>query len=412
MKKRLLSVVLVAAMVLSSTMSAFAMESSEDENIALSVADEEEIVEAESDAEVIEEADLVVSEPDEILDDEEEASIEDGYENIEDVHCGTAWEFDTSTGVMTITGDMENDFWKEDLYTLGYSEKDVKAAVVKEGVTTLPTNCFSNCVNMASVTLPNSLRKVYAGAFYSCKALQTITIPAGVTNLNMSAFGNNTNLWKIVNNSYQPCYVPGTNDVGGYTVVHWVDANTGKEITTSFTHSTAIRSDKMTVGNVTVTYNSNGGSGSMANTVAKTGTVFKLSPNKFSRKGCTFAGWNTNPNGKGNSFKNGEAVKTQASYQNSSITLYAMWNCNKYTVKFNAMGGKGKMKNQKMSTYKKTKLTKNKFKKSGYTFKGWATSKKNAKKGKVKYKNKAAVQNLTFKNNGKVTLYAVWKKKK
>ncbi len=65
---------------------------------------------------------------------------------------------------------------------------------------------------------------------------------------------------------------------------------------------------------------------------------------------------------------------------------------------------------QKMTYGKAKKLTANKFKRKGYTFKGWAKSKALAKKGKVAYKNKKKVKNLV--TNGKtVKLYAVWKKK-
>ena len=65
---------------------------------------------------------------------------------------------------------------------------------------------------------------------------------------------------------------------------------------------------------------------------------------------------------------------------------------------------------QKMTYGKAKKLSANKFKREGYVFKGWATSKSNAKKGKVKYKNKKSVKNLV--TTGKtVKLYAVWKKK-
>ena len=65
-----------------------------------------------------------------------------------------------------------------------------------------------------------------------------------------------------------------------------------------------------------------------------------------------------------------------------------------------------KMPAQTMTYGKKKNLTANKFKRTGYSFKGWAKS----KKGKVAYKNKASVKNLVA--NGKtVKLYAVWKKK-
>ena len=85
-----------------------------------------------------------------------------------------------------------------------------------------------------------------------------------------------------------------------------------------------------------------------------------------------------------------------------------------YKVAFNANGGtlpKGKaMAAQTMTYGKAKKLSANKFTRSGYKFAGWAKSKALAKKGKVAYKNKKSVKNLT--TTGKtVKLYAVWKKK-
>ena len=73
-------------------------------------------------------------------------------------------------------------------------------------------------------------------------------------------------------------------------------------------------------------------------------------------------------------------------------------------------GVTGTMSEETFTYGKKKKLSKNKFKRKGYVFKGWAKSKALAKKGKVAYKNKQAVKNLV--TNGKtVKLYAVWKKK-
>ena len=77
-------------------------------------------------------------------------------------------------------------------------------------------------------------------------------------------------------------------------------------------------------------------------------------------------------------------------------------------ITFNANGGKGSMKTLSATYDKYVKLTDNAFKRTGYKFSGWAKS----KSGKVAYKNKAKVKNLTATNGKTVTLYAVWKKAK
>lgn len=79
-----------------------------------------------------------------------------------------------------------------------------------------------------------------------------------------------------------------------------------------------------------------------------------------------------------------------------------------YTVniKFHANGGNGSMSKIAVTSDKQTSLPNNTFKKSGYTFTGWSTS----KSGSVEYKNQADISALaTETNNGStVTLYAQW----
>lgn len=76
-----------------------------------------------------------------------------------------------------------------------------------------------------------------------------------------------------------------------------------------------------------------------------------------------------------------------------------------YTVKFNANGGTGTMENESFAYGIGKALTANAFKRTGYTFHGWATS----SGGAVVYKDKQYVTNLTSTAGATVNLYAVWK---
>jgi hypothetical protein len=92
----------------------------------------------------------------------------------------------------------------------------------------------------------------------------------------------------------------------------------------------------------------------------------------------------------------------------SERILYAVVEPLTYTVQFNGNGATSGKTAAITLKYGQTKtLTANGFKKSGHSFKGWATSAANAKKGVVKYKNKASVKSLSTVLNKKVTLYAV-----
>ena len=91
--------------------------------------------------------------------------------------------------------------------------------------------------------------------------------------------------------------------------------------------------------------------------------------------------------------------------KDATITLEAV--PNHYTVQFNANGGSGEMTDQGMTYDQSAPLAQNAFTNAGYNFAGWSTT----QNGDCKYPDKASVKNLTAKNDGTVTLYAVWTKK-
>lgn len=75
----------------------------------------------------------------------------------------------------------------------------------------------------------------------------------------------------------------------------------------------------------TVTFNANGGTGSM--TSQTSGSSAALTPNAFIRSGFTFAGWNTD------AFGNGVSYANSATFPFSSdATLYAQWTANPTTT--------------------------------------------------------------------------------
>ena len=133
-----------------------------------------------------------------------------------------------------------------------------------------------------------------------------------------------------------------------------------------------------------------------------------LTPNSYKRKGYIFKGWSLNKNAKECDYSNNSIPRFSADYNGKTVKLYAVWKPIKYKIRFQSNGGTGKMKTVKATYGKKVKLPKNRYKKKGYTFKGWAVK----KGGKVKYKNAAKVKNLTAKSKKTVKLYAVWSKKK
>ena len=109
----------------------------------------------------------------------------------------------------------------------------------------------------------------------------------------------------------------------------------------------------------TVTFDANGGTGTMASQTASTSTA--LTSNAFTRSGYVFDGWSTTPDGAKEYPNTGKYPFTE------SDTLYARWKC--CVVTFNANGGTGTMPSQTASTA--TALTANTFTKDNFTFEGW-----------------------------------------
>ena len=73
----------------------------------------------------------------------------------------------------------------------------------------------------------------------------------------------------------------------------------------------------------TVTFDANGGIGTMAPQGVVSGTATKLNANTFTREGYTFNGWSTNKNGGGTTYTDGQSVTLTA-----DTTLYAQWKSN------------------------------------------------------------------------------------
>ena len=57
---------------------------------------------------------------------------------------------------------------------------DIVRAVVEEGITLLAMHTFNGCQSLESVSLPDSLQDIYAGAFANCGRLTRVDIPYGV----------------------------------------------------------------------------------------------------------------------------------------------------------------------------------------------------------------------------------------
>lgn len=121
----------------------------------------------------------------------------------------------------------------------------------------------------------------------------------------------------------------------------------------------------------------------------------------LSRDGYTFEGW-YEINGNEKITWQTMPDLTPNEQNNGSIQLEAKWTANVYTVSYNKNGGNGTMVSTTHTYDVVSPLRENSFYRTGYSFKGWATS----SNGSVQFSNSQNVSNLTTGNS--ITLYAVW----
>ena len=68
---------------------------------------------------------------------------------------------------------------------------------VKDGTSSIASNAFSNCNNLAGISIPQSVIDIGYGAFTGCSGLTSIKIPNRVTSIENDAFSDCTNLTSI-----------------------------------------------------------------------------------------------------------------------------------------------------------------------------------------------------------------------
>lgn len=152
----------------------------------------------------------------------------------------------------------------------------------------------------------------------------------------------------------------------GYNFGGWSLTETGSALTSPYSPSSSRTLYAVwTARQYTITYNSNGGTGSQSAgsyTTAAAATALPVS-STFSRTGYSFGGWATSPS----------STTPETSYSTSSdVTFYAIWNRGTYNVRFLANGGTGSMETQTSSAT--ANLTANAFTFADRTFTGWNTS--------------------------------------
>ena len=149
-----------------------------------------------------------------------------------------------------------------------------------------------------------------------------------------------------------------------------------------------------------VRFDPNGGTGSMDDMLnLACGKSYKLPAVKFTRAGYKFLGWSTTPDGEVE-YKNKSKHSNYATGVGETVTLYAVWSMNEYTITYkNVVSGDNNPNPQTYNVHVRIELEP--LVRDGWIFNGWY----------LDSKFKKPVENgiIPEGSTGNKTLYARWK---
>ena len=209
-------------------------------------------------------------------------------------------------------------------------------------------------------------------------------------------FGEASSIKKYTGEKLEESEITSLSETG-YTFSGWYNDST--QLTTDYSVTADVTfTAKWTANTYTVTFNSNGGTGSDTTQDFSFGTSKALTQNTFTKTGYTFIGWATEQNSAQVEYSDKASFLTPA----ENITLYAIWKANEYTITFEANNGTTQTATQTVTYGKTEKLNTNPFTYTAYRFTAWNTNQDGSGSS---YSNGSDFA-VTETNN--ITLYAQW----
>ncbi|MBS1760065.1 MAG: InlB B-repeat-containing protein [Bacteroidetes bacterium] len=283
-----------------------------------------------------------------------------------------------STGAWTL-----NDTYNGYLYASSSSSNDLKTRAANSDANSQWAITFSN--NIASIIAQGTNSRKYMQynstntlfACYSSASQSSIYLFRRAYTITYSGNGNTGGTVPTDNNNYfSTASVTVLGNTGsltktGFNFNGWNTAADGSgthynpSATFTMPANTTLYAEWAAAPIHTVTFNANGGTGSMSPQTSA--SPANLTANTFTNSGYTFSGWNTAADGSGTAYADGALYSFSA-----DMTLYAQWAAAPiHTVTFHSNGGTGTMPAQ--TSAGPANLNANTFTHTGYTFSGWNT---------------------------------------
>ena len=171
--------------------------------------------------------------------------------------------------------------------------------------------------------------------------------------------------------------LPAPAKVTGYTFAGWFTTQAdGEQVQDNATLTADLTLyAQWTANSYTVTFEANGGEGSMNQQTFTYDVAQALNQNTFTRTGYSFTGWNTQANGSGSTYVDKAEVQNLTTEEGANITLYAQWTANTYTIRFVDENGtelqSSEVKYGQTPEYNGETPTKESTAEFHYTFAGW-----------------------------------------
>jgi len=266
-------------------------------------------------------------------------------------------EITENTNVINASNHSIYAHWNPNTITVTLDDQSATSAGTKVVYYKYNTAYYSNSdlsTPITKITVPVKTGYIFGGYYASIGGEGTKYINADgtfVNNSNSNLTANTTLYAYWTKNTYTVTYnqnggsgvspasntvtyggkykLPSTNPTKvGYTFAGWFTAASGGTEVTTNTSVTATSNHSIyahwTPNKYTVSYNANGGSGSMTSDTVTYDTNYTVKANTFTRSGYKFKGWNESSNGTGIDWTSwiGSPIKWTST---KSITLYAQW---------------------------------------------------------------------------------------
>ena len=269
---------------------------------------------------------------------------------------------------------------KEINYGAFYNCSALRKVKFPKTLTMIGPQVFYGCSALKELDFSKTkVKEIGESAFFNCKKLKVVRLPKTVTKIGEWAFD-------VSSTESDALYV--VTKIGKDSINAAVYGNTDNVIICAYLYK--------------IKFDGNGATKGKMGTRQCAANEEQCLDNSYQKKGYTFAGWNTQADGKGTLYKENVRVNNLTKNADEVVTLYAQWKKTQYQITYKLDGGKNHKKNPK-----KYNITSNTIKlanpsKKGYVFKGWYRDKN--------YKKKVTA--IEKGSTGKVTLYAKWAKEK